>query len=340
MIKPEECRNLTPEHAFFSNTRAQVSVVSVPGEQQRWVRKYESEIKAAGSAAETTQPVAVFMDHQKFRNAAKLVSVSRCKLDCVGSCNYSPLIEGRSLNDILGLDQSGIIQVDTYRQMLLESMRSGGYFDQQCMDGVSEFYRGRYGKSFQEAVTSPRAWLLQLGGNGVRDIAIVAYHFLTETGLQAPLGMFPNDLNLTNIFVRSSDNELRVIDQAMSFTSPSVVICKLIVGWRGLVTLVRTNPDWSTVSANYPTSHLDKTLELDTKHIQNCLAFYNRLPLKMISNLQREIAAVQIMKTFVTLVRYQEKGVLPPTEIIDQVVAPFFNNTLNDFYMSQSQTRL
>lgn len=330
MRTPEDCSQLPIERRFHSNTGATVGVVrdeqGVP-----WVRKTEDGTRLVSVEQETSQPVAVFLDHVRFNNGALLSPVTRCKDSCIGTCNVSPYMEGQSLTDILGEDNAGIELVAKLRLALIHSMSEGGYFDQKTTGCPSAFYRSRF-------IETPHvlSWLensqnLYIQNQEIDTITRESVDYLCHSDFEVPMGMFPNDLNITNILARSKDQELRVIDQGMSWASPGVPIAKMIIGWRGLAILAPKRPDWSELNLDSLYENIDLTKRLDREYLENFFSQYSWISPDLMINLIREISAVQILKTFIALNKYVDRNQMPPQEVIDSVIGPFFSESVESF---------
>lgn len=324
----ERCSEMEVRGRFSGTTPATVELVSMPHSGQFLVRKRE--VTPVDPQQETTQTTAVFLDHVLFHSSAQLVAVSRCEEACVGHCSHSPYIDGDSIESVLGDDHGGIAIVDGLRRRLLLSMQSGGYFDQQYFGSPRDFYVARFGKHAHNWDGENTSHILTLGGRELHATARAAYHYL-KSELDVPLGLFPNDLNSTNVLYRSSDDALRVIDQKMAFTSPVVVWNKLLVGWRAVAMHARKKQGWSEFDVQKISDNLEETRRLDRQFLAACLSYYHHLPSKTRKELLREVAAVQIVKTHLTLLQYQQMSMLPSIQILEEVLSPFFLESCRDF---------
>jgi hypothetical protein len=173
---------------------------------------------------------------------------------------------------------------------------------------------------------------LRIQGQDIDTMAQASVDFLCHSDFEVPMGMFPNDLNITNILARSADQQLRVIDQGMSWASPGVSIAKMIIGWRGLAMLAPKKPTWSELDLNPLYENVDLTKKLDSEYLAAVLSYFSWMKPHHLSNLIREISAVQLLKTFITLNKYSERGQLPPQEVIDRGIGPFFTDSVKSFY--------
>jgi len=99
-----------------------------------------------------------------------------------------------------------------------------------------------------------------------------------------------------------------------------------------LVILARKRTDWSDVNLDQLTTHLFETLELDKAYIDKCISYYDWLPSQILNKIKKEVAAVQIIKTYLTLVKYNQSSVLPPQSVIDEVIGPFFMDSCTSFF--------
>lgn len=326
----ERCSQLHFDSPLSSGTGASVNLHR-DSQGKAWVRKTEGGSCPPNAEQKTTQPVAVFFDHVRFNNGARLVATAGCAERCSQKCTVSPFIEGQSLSEILGPDNSGLERVAQLRSTLVDSMKAGGYFDQSTLGSPAQNYRSRFLETPRIATWLERERPFQINGNEITSVVRDAVTHLCSGDYQVPLGMFPNDLNVTNILYWAEGNEIRVIDQGMVWSSPCIPLVKMMIGWRGLSALMSQKTDWLTVDIQGLLNTRDRTKELDKLHVQSIISAYSWAGESQQQILIRELAAMQILTTFISLNKNFEKNQLPPQEIIDQVIGPFFADAVEEF---------
>jgi len=322
---------LLTKYSFYSNSGAKVDL-AIDNHEKPWVRKTEGENHYIDIKRETSQSVAVFLDHVQFKHGARLVATTQCSETCLKRCVVSPFIDGLSLNDILGEDNSGIQRVAQLRLMLIESMKAGGYFNQQKISSPSAFYQWKFIEDSHLLSYLKQSNHLQICGTKIDDVSHEAGDFLCHGDFMVPMGIFPNDLNVTNILFRENDQEIRVIDQRLSWMSSGASIAKMIIGWRGLATLIPKKPNWCERNLESLYGNIAETKKFDEIYLQRFFSYYNWMSDGDQSNLVKEIAALQILKTFITLNKYIEQDQFPPQEIVDLAIGPFFHDSVSSFY--------